>query len=69
MTTRLDKPIRREIEIDERPYTLTVDPDGLRLVEKGRRKGVELRWNELVNGDAALAAGLSASLQAIGARR
>lgn len=68
MTTKLDKPIRREIEIDERPYTLTVDADGLRLVEKGRRKGVELRWQDLVSGDAALAAGLSASLQALEAR-
>lgn len=69
MTTKLDKPIRREIEIDERPYTLTVDAGGLRLVEKGRRKGVELRWQDLVSGDAALAAGLSASLQALEARR
>lgn len=68
MTTKLDKPIRREIEIDERPYTLTVDAGGLRLVEKGRRKGVELRWQDLVSGDAALAAGLSASLQALEAR-
>lgn len=69
MTTKLDKPIRRELEIDERPYTLTVDADGLKLVEKGRRKGVELQWRDLVSGDAALAAGLSASLQTLDARR
>lgn len=62
MTTRLDKPVRREIEIEDRPYTLTIDPDGLKLVEKGHRKGHELRWRDLVNGDAALAAALSASL-------
>ncbi|MBW3549285.1 MAG: hypothetical protein KY442_00280 [Proteobacteria bacterium] len=62
MTTRLDKPLRREIEIDERLYTLTLDPTGLKLVEKGHRKGVALRWQDLVNGDAAIAAALSASL-------
>ena len=69
MTTPLDKPLRRAIEIDSIPYTLTIDPDGLRLVEKGRRKGVELLWRDLVNGDAALAAGLAASLEALNARR
>lgn len=71
MTTKLDKPLRREIEIeiDERPYTLTVDADGFRLVEKGRRKGQTLRWRDVVSGDAALAAGLSASLQAVGGHR
>ena len=62
MTTKLDKPLRREVEIDERLYTLTVDPDGLRLVEKGHRKGQELHWRDLVSGDAALAAALAASL-------
>lgn len=68
MTTKLDKPIRREIEIDDRLYTLTIDPDGLKLVEKGRRKGQELRWRDMVSGDAALAAGLAASLQSVAAR-
>ena len=61
MTTPLDKSLRREIEIDERAYTLTIDPHGLKLVEKGRRNGVELAWRDLVNGDAALAAALQAS--------
>jgi hypothetical protein len=64
MTTKLDKPLRRELEIDERAYTLTIDAEGLRLVEKGRRIGQTLKWRDLVSGDAALAAGLAASLQA-----
>ncbi len=63
MMTPLDKPLRREVHIDGRPYTLTVDPEGLKLVEKGRRKGITLRWQDLVSGDAALAAALQASLQ------
>jgi hypothetical protein len=62
MTTILDKPLRRELELDGRRYTLTIDPDGLKLVEKGHRKGPALRWQDLVNGDAAIAAALSASL-------
>jgi hypothetical protein len=60
--TPLDKPIRRALEIEDRLYTLVVDPHGLKLVEKGHRKGVELAWRELVNGDAALAVALQASL-------
>jgi hypothetical protein len=63
MTTKLDKPLRREIQIEDRPYTLTIDADGLKLVEKGRRNGQELRWTDLVNGNAALNAALSASTE------
>jgi hypothetical protein len=59
--TRLDKVLRREIAIGEAAYTLSIDPDGMKLVEKGKRKGLELKWQELVNGDAALAAALQAS--------
>ncbi|EMT5434672.1 MULTISPECIES: hypothetical protein [Stenotrophomonas] len=61
--TPLDKPLRRELDIDGRPYTLTVDPEGLKLVGKGRRKGITLRWQDLLSGDAALATALQASLQ------
>ena len=64
MTTKLDKPIRREIEINEKAYTLTIDGDGLKLVEKGRRNGQELRWRDMVGGDAALSAALNASTSA-----
>lgn len=62
MTTALDKSLRREIQIEDKPYTLTIDPMGLKLVEKGRRNGVELSWQDLVNGDAALAAALQGSV-------
>ena len=63
MPTRLDKTLKREIEIDGKPYVLTIDPDGLKLTEKGRRKGHELRWKDLVSGEAALAVALNASLE------
>jgi hypothetical protein len=62
MTTKLTTPLKREIEIDGEPYTLTVAVEGLRLVRKGRRKGHELAWRALVSGDAALAAALTASV-------
>jgi hypothetical protein len=61
MTTPLDKPLRRELRLGEQAYTLTIDPTGLKLVEKGRRHGVDVRWADLVSGDAALAAALQAS--------
>lgn len=60
--TRLDKPLKREVNIKGKPHVLTIDPDGLRLTKKGRRKGIELRWSDLTNGDAAMAVALNASL-------
>lgn len=60
--TKLDKPVRREIEVDGKPYTLTIDPTGLKLVPKGHRNGLALSWKNLLNGDAALAAALQASV-------
>jgi hypothetical protein len=60
--TKLDKPMRRELQIGDQVYTLTIGPDGLKLVEKGRRKGLELAWSALVSGDAALASALQASV-------
>ena len=63
MATKLDKPLKREIQIAGKPYMLTISPEGLKLVPKGRRKGQELTWDALVSGEAALAAALNASLQ------
>ena len=59
--TPLDKVLKRELDIDGKPYTLSIDPDELRLVEKGKRKGIVLKWADLVSGDAGLAAALQAS--------
>lgn len=61
--TPLDKPLRRELLVGDQAYTLTIDPDGLKLVPKGKRNGLVLRWTDLVSGDAALAAALQASLE------
>lgn len=61
--TTLDKPLRRQLLVGDRTYTLTIDPDGLKLVLKGKRKGLTLKWADVVSGDAALAAALQASLE------
>ena len=62
LTTKLDTPLKRELSVQGKPYTLTISPTGLNLAPKGRRKGYELAWMDLVSGDAALATALNASL-------
>jgi hypothetical protein len=62
MTTRLNAPFKRELEVNGETYTLTVTREGFRMVLKGHRKGVELTWASIVGGEAALAASLNASL-------
>ena len=62
--TKLDKALRRELAIGDKSYTLTIAPEGLKLTEKGHRKGIELKWSDLVNGNAGLAAALNASVAA-----
>ena len=64
MTTKLDKPLKREIEVDGVLYTATLSPEGIRVVEKGKRKGQELSWRAIVAGDAALTQDLRISLDA-----
>jgi hypothetical protein len=49
MTTKLERPLKREIVIDEKPYTLTIDANGLKLVEKGRRNGQEVTWKQILD--------------------
>lgn len=63
MATKLEKPLKRELDVGGEPYMLTITPEGLKLVPKGKRKGQELTWEDLVSGEAALAAALSASLK------
>jgi hypothetical protein len=61
MTTKLTSAFKRELDVNGDKYTLTVSPDGFKLVQKGKRKGVELQWTAILNGDAALATALNAS--------
>ena len=61
--TKLDKPLKRELLIKGKPYVLTIEPQRFKLVLKGRRKGLEFAWQDLVSGEAALAVALNASLK------
>jgi hypothetical protein len=62
VVTKLDKPIKREIQIRGNSFIVTFTPDGFKLVGKGRRKGLEMSWDALTSGEAALATALTASL-------
>lgn len=63
MATKLTKPLRREIAIEDNAYIVTISPDGLKLTAKGKRKGVEIAWADMVSGQAALATALNASVE------
>ena len=62
MTTKLINTFKRELDLNGDKYTVTLSPEGLKLVQKGKRKGIELAWQSIVGGDAALATALNASL-------
>ncbi len=64
MATKLDKPIKRELEHAGNLYTVTISPDGVRVVEKGKRKGRELSWESIISGDAELTQALKISIDA-----
>ncbi len=48
MVTKLERPVRREVRIGQKPYVVTLTPDRLRVAIKGRRKGQEVLWEDLV---------------------
>ena len=63
MATILDKQLKRQITVDGADYTIAIDPEGIRLIGKGKRRpDVELRWRDLLSGEAAMAVALNASL-------
>jgi hypothetical protein len=62
MATALNKELKREVIIKDKPFTLTLGPTGLKLTQKGHRHGIDLKWEDIVGGDAALAAALNASV-------
>jgi hypothetical protein len=59
VATVLDKELKRQVTVDGVDYTVAVDPEGFRLTGKGKRRPeVELRWRDLLSGEAALAVAL-----------
>jgi hypothetical protein len=51
MTTKLEKVIRREIEIEGERYTVAISPQGLKLTKKRFRSGMALSWKALWSGN------------------
>ncbi|HEU4699806.1 MAG TPA: hypothetical protein VFS40_11545 [Gemmatimonadales bacterium] len=63
MATKLDKTIKREIELDGRAYTVQIAPEGVKLTPKGARNGREMSWRELAGlGAEAGGAGAAANM-------
>ena len=60
--TPLQKPLKRLLTINGQDYVIAISPDGLKLTPKGKRKGIELQWEALVSGEAALAVALHATV-------
>ena len=64
MATKLDKTIKRELELDGKLYTVAISPEGVKVTPKGARKGQEISWSTIVSGDAGLRRDLNASIDA-----
>lgn len=64
MATKLDKVLKREIEIDGQAYIAAISPEGVKVTKKGFRKGNEISWRAIISGDANLSEDLSASVDA-----
>ncbi len=62
MATKLDKVLKREIEIKGELYIVTISPEGVKVTGKGKRNGPSVAWTDFVGGDpaAALAASIAA---------
>ena len=65
MAAKLEKAIKRELDLDGETYTVTISPEGVRVVPKGRRKGHEITWQTIISGDADLTQQLKISLDAM----
>ena len=64
MPTKLERELKREIQIGPKHYIIRIDPLRLKLTEKGRRNGPEISWRSIISGDASLNESLKASVDA-----
>jgi hypothetical protein len=64
MATKLDKTIKRELELDGKLYTVAISPEGVKVTPKGARKGQEISWSSIVSGETELRRDLNASVDA-----
>jgi hypothetical protein len=64
MATKLDKTIKRELDLEGKLYTVAISPEGVKITPKGARKGQEISWSSLVSGEADLRRDLNMSVDA-----
>jgi len=69
VATRLDKTIKRELQFDGKLYTVSLSPEGVKVVPKGGHKGHEISWAALLSGDVELRRDLNLSLNMYDALR
>ncbi len=65
MATKLDKALKREVDVNGVLYTAILSPEGLKIVPKGKRKGTELTWEQLIRGDVTLSQDLKDSIDVV----
>jgi hypothetical protein len=65
MPAKLDKTIKRELDLDGTLYTVTISPAGVKVTPKGARKGHEISWQTLLSGDAELRRDLNIPVDAL----
>lgn len=63
MATKLEKALKREVDVNGVAFMVTLSPDGLKIVEKGKRKGSELTWEQLIRGDVTMTQDLKDSIE------
>jgi hypothetical protein len=49
MTTKLERPLKREIEIDGKPYVTRTTAPHDRIIGKWKRKGQEISWEDILS--------------------
>ena len=66
MATKLEKTLKREIDIDGKPYMVAISPEGVKVTQKGFRRGPELTWRSIIRGEAEMNQQLKSSVSSTG---
>ena len=66
MATKLEKTLKREIEIDGKAYMVAISPVGVKVTQKGFRRGPELSWRSIISGEAEMGQQLKSSVGGTG---
>jgi hypothetical protein len=66
MATKLEKTLKREITIDGKAYMVAISPEGVKVTQKGFRRGPEMTWRAIISGEAEMGQQLKSSVNATG---